>query len=521
MNMGIFKLKKFYIILAVVLVGGVVVYGQIKKANKPTEYETVKVGRGDLVQTVEATGKVESQSDLSLRFEVPGVIERINVIAGAKVRAGQVLASLKLSELNAAVAQAQGNLDQKIAGVTQSEKDYYKAVLDQAAADLENSSIVSSAYEDAVSALQTSLIKLDDGLVQADNILGIDNTSANDEFQALLSVADLNKLNTANSQYLIAKNLVAETKSKVAPLTSASMEVSVDAASAVAISAYQQMNSLLITVGETLNASVTGVSLSQTSLSTKKTTIDTTRTSVNTQLNNLTNAKQAVVDAKVALKIKEALYNQALANYKNKTNPVREVDVAAYRAALSQAIASRNKAIIIAPINGVVTSINKKVGEFTASSEETIRIFIPHYEVKVDIPETDIAKLKINDAVVITLDAFGDEIKFSGQVVNMEPGSTDISDVVYYKVTITINDSEKDIKPGMTANVKISTDFRTSTLSVPLRSVRTNDEGKFVKVLKDGQSVDVQVKLGIRADNGRVEVLEGLGEGAEVIISTK
>src|SRR3989339_493061 len=150
MNMSIFKLKKFYIILAVVLVGGSVVYGKIKKAKKPVEYETVKAERGELTQTVEATGKVESQSDLSLRFEVPGVVERVNVIAGAKVRAGQVLASLKLSELNAAVAQAQANLDQKIAGGTQSEKDYYKAVLDQAAADLENSQIVSSAYEDAV-----------------------------------------------------------------------------------------------------------------------------------------------------------------------------------------------------------------------------------------------------------------------------------------------------------------------------------------------------------------------------------
>ncbi|OGH92481.1 MAG: hypothetical protein A2534_04075 [Candidatus Magasanikbacteria bacterium RIFOXYD2_FULL_39_9] len=521
MNMSIFKLKKFYIILAVVLVGGSVVYGQIKKANKPVEYETVKAERGELTQTVEATGKVESQSDLSLRFEVPGVVERVNVIAGAKVRAGQVLASLKLSELNAAVAQAQANLDQKIAGGTQSEKDYYKAVLDQAAADLENSQIVSSAYEDAVSALQTSLIKLDDGLVQADNILGIDNTSANDEFQALLSVSDLNKLNSANSQYLVAKNLVAEAKKKVTPLTSASVEADIDVAFSVAISAYQQMNLLLITVGEVLNYSVTGVSLSQTSLSTKKTTIDTTRTSVNTQLNNLTNAKQEVADAKVTLKIKEALYNQALANYQNKINPVREVDIAAYRAALSQAIASRNKAIIVAPINGVITSVNKKVGEFAASSEEAIRVFVPHYEVKVDIPETDIAKLKINDVVAITLDAFGDDIKFSGQVINMEPGSTDISDVVYYKVTITINDSEKDIKPGMTANVKISTDFRTSTLSVPLRSVRTNDEGKFVKVLKDGQSVDMKVKLGIRADNGRVEILEGLDEGVEVIISTK
>lgn len=519
--MGIFKLKKFYVIIAALALVGVVVYGQVKKANKPPEYETVKVEKGDLQQTVEATGKVESQSDLSLRFEVPGVVERVNVTPGAKVKVGQVLASLKLSELNAAVAQAQANLNQKLAGGTQAEKDYYKAVLDQAEADLQNSQVVANAYEDSVVVLQSSLVKLDDGLVQVDNILGIDNTSANDEFQPLLSVSNLDALNLANSQYLLVKNLVTQNRMKSGALTVASSATEVDAALLFSIETYVQMNKLLVATSDVLNASVTGVNLSQTSLSTKKTTIDTTRTGMNTQLTSLTNAKQAIADAKVSLKIKEALYNQALANYKNKINPVREVDIAAYRAALSQAVANRNKAIIRAPIDGVVTSINKKAGEFTASSEEMVRIFVPHYEVKVDIPETDISKLKIGDTVAITLDAFGDDVQFGGKVINMEPGSTDISDVVYYKVTITINDSEKDIKPGMTANVKISTDSRVGALFIPLRAVRTGDKGKYVKILENGVSVDVDVKLGMRADSGRVEILEGLSEGDDVILSVK
>ncbi len=514
------KKSLVYIGIAVVAVAGVGWYVKVKNSSKTPQYETVAVERTDLTQNVDATGKAESLSDLSLRFEVPGIIDKVSVKEGVKVKIGQILANLKLSELNAAVAQAQANLDQKLAGVTQSEKDYYKAVLDQAAADLENSQIVSSAYEDMVSAMQTSLVKLDDGLVQADNILGIDNISANDEFQSSLSVSDLNKLNLANSQYLVVKNLVVQSRSQVAVLTRGSSETTIESVFSVVTKAYEQMNQLLIIVGDVLNASITGVNLSQTSLSTKKTTIDTTRTSVNTQYTNLISAKQAVVDAKVSLKIKEALYNQALANYQNKINAPREVDVAALRAALDQAVANRNKAIIRAPIEGVVTSINKKAGEFIASSEEMVRMFSPHYEIKVDIPETDIAKLKIGNTTTITLDAFGDDIKFAGQVVNIEPGSTDIQDVVYYKVTITINDTEKEVKPGMTANVKISTDSRTGVLAVPLRAVRTGDF-KYVKVLKNGQAVDVKVSLGMRADDGRVEILNGLNEGDQVILGTK
>ena len=575
--MNFFKSKKFYIIAGIIVVMGLFVYGRVKKANKPPEYETVAVQRGDLQQTVEATGKVESQNDLSLRFEVPGVVEKVNVIAGQKVKTGDILANLKLSELNASVAQAQANLNQRLAGATQAEKDYYKAVVDQAQADLEksksdinnqilaaeaavataennlklaqngdNSQIVAAAYEDTVTSLQTSLIKLDDGMVQADSILGIDNTTVNDEFQSQLAASDPNKFNIAIEQYGTAKSLVSQAKNTVLPLTSGSNASAVDAALTSAIAAYVQMNRLLVAVGDVLNASVPSTNFSQTTITAKKSTIDLTRTAVNAQYTIIVNAKQSISDAKNSyntyliaynkakqdlediknstastLKIKEALYNQALANYQNKINPVRPVDVASYRAVLAQTVASRNKAIIRAPIDGVVTSINKKIGEFTGSSEEMIRMFVPHYEVKVDIPETDISKLHINDTVMITLDAFGDDTHFEGKVVTMEPGSTDISDVVYYRVTVTISDSDKDIKPGMTANVKISTDNRAGVLFIPLRAVHTNDDGKYVRALRNGQSVDVQVKLGIRADDGRVEIVEGLQENDVVILSVK
>ncbi len=516
----ILKTKKFYIIVGIILIVGGAVYGQIKKNNQPPAYETVRVQKGDLTQTVEATGKVESQSDLSLRFEVPGIVNQVNVKPGAVVKAGQLLASLRLSELNAAVAQAQANLNQKLAGSTQAEKDYYKATLEQAETELQNNTAVASSYEDAKVGLQTSLVKLDDGLVQADNILGIDNSTVNDDFQMVLSASNPNALNTANAQYGIVRQLISESKNKVSSLSDASIEADIDATLSFVISAYNQMNQLLAMVGVVLDASVTGLNFTQTSLAAKKTAIDTIRTSVNAQLVSLTNMKQAIGDAKLAVKVKEAAYKQALANYNNKTNPVRDVDVASYRAALAQAVAARNKAIIRAPISGVVTSVNKKAGEFIGSSEAVIRMFVPHYEVKVDIPETDIVKLTMDDIVEITLDAFGEETKFSGKVVNIEPGSTDISDVVYYKVTITIGDTKQDVKPGMTANVTISTDSRAGVLFVPLRAVHTNDDGKYVHVLENGQSVDKMIRLGLKGDNGRVEIREGLQEGEEVILGT-
>ena len=574
--MSFFKTKKFYIILAIILLVAFFGYRQYSAKNKAPVYETVQVQRGNLVQTVEATGKVETAGDLSLRFEVPGTMGQVQVLEGATVKAGAFLASLRLGELNAAVAQAQANLNQKIAGSSQAERNYYQAVVDQARADWdkaksdtvnavataeaalktaennlklatggEDSQIVNNVYEDAVALLKTSLSVLDNGLTQADNILAVDNIFANTDFVSTLSILNISKLPVAKSAYLTAKADRDSARVAVAPLTISSSNASVDSAVDITIKALSAMNQLLYKVADVLAVTLPAGSLTQTALNTKQTAIDTSRGSVTTAYTNLVNQRQALADAKnsystyniaydkavkdlaaatsaadSSLKMKEAAYYQAMANWENKNNPTREVDLAPLRAALSQAAANRDKAVIRAPMDGVVAKINYKVGEAVGSVDPIIEMISPHFEIKVDIPETDVAKLKVNDKVVITLDAFGDDVKFFGQVMSIDPASTELQDVVYYKIKVTIDPTDQPIKAGMTANVTVNTSQRENTLFIPLRAVRTNNI-KYVRVLKAGQAKEVPVKLGLKADDGRVEIVEGLNEGDEVIIGTK
>jgi len=96
----------------VVLIG----YSQYKKTHQAPVYETTSVLRGNLKQTVEATGKLQSANDLALRFEVPGTLADIKVKEGDVVKAGTWLANLRLAELNAAVAGASANLNLKLSG---------------------------------------------------------------------------------------------------------------------------------------------------------------------------------------------------------------------------------------------------------------------------------------------------------------------------------------------------------------------------------------------------------------------
>jgi HlyD family secretion protein len=512
---------KILVTLAVVLVGGGLGYRYYKNKNKGPSYDTVKVESQNLVQTVDGTGKIESLNAVTLRFELPGKIQEKNVVEGASVKEGQVLASLRLADLNAAVAQAQANLNQKLAGATDEEKRYYKAAVDAAKASLDQSRTDSlNASVDMVNVLQASLPKFDDAMTQSDNILAVDNSFANYDFKTFLSVSSPNSLTTGYSDYAYAKNAVQRAKNYILPLSTVSDEDSIQSALANSESAFAAVTKLLTDVSDVLKYSVTGGSFTQAVLDGKKSTIEATRSSFAVQYSAFINQKQLMNSAENNINLKLAAYNQAVANYEGKSSAPREVDVAALRAVLAQAIANREKAIIKAPIDGVVTKVYKDPGETVSTVDPIIDLLSPHYQVKVDISETDVSKLSVGDEATITLDAFGEDTKFKGKVISIDPGSTEIQDVVYYKVTVSLEDSDK-VKPGMTANVAVKTNEKNNVLIIPFRSIRTRSDGtKYVKVLENGNSTEKNVTLGLRGDEGKVEITSGLKEGDLVILST-
>jgi len=525
--MSIFKRKSFYFILVLVIAVSYYGYSVYKKSKLPPVYDTVKVERGTLIQSVDATGQIESAQDLSLKFEIPGILSTLNVKEGDKVRAGQLLGNLRLTELNASVAQAQANLNKQLAGSTPEYISQLKSNLDKAKNDLmqaqgngngpENSKLVQNVYDDLVISLQSVQIVLSTSLTSADNILGVNNTLANDSFESYLSILDTNSLNVAKSKYLFAK----ESKNKFDLIANSinkfSSHTDIDQAVLKGEEAMLSMKDCLFYVSSALDNTPPVGTLTQASLDTMKTNIQTTRTALSTKYASIIDQTHSIVTARNSYSSYQTLVNKAEAALKDAENPPREVDIASYRAALAQAVANRDKAVIKAPINGVITQVNKKVGETVNASDVAFKLLSPHYEIKVDVSETDISKLKLADSVVITLDAFGDDIKFSGKVFNIDPGSTVIQDVVYYKVKISLDDSDQPVKPGMTANVVIKTDQKNNALIIPSRSVRT-DGGKFVNVLINNQEQKREIKLGIKGNDGKVEVLEGLNEGDLVIL---
>ncbi|HPW44370.1 MAG TPA: efflux RND transporter periplasmic adaptor subunit [bacterium] len=223
------------------------------------------------------------------------------------------------------------------------------------------------------------------------------------------------------------------------------------------------------------------------------------------------------------------------------TAPARSADIALAQGQISQAQANLASAQIqiddsrlFSPLDGVVTQVNYEVGEqFSAAGKALIMVLVNNsFDIEVDVTEADINKIKVGNLVEITLDAFGDDTIFHGQVYFIEPAQTVIQDVVYYKVKISFSDSQEvksltearqiSIKAGMTANTTITTDQRENIVKIPGRAIVEKDNGvKVVRILKDNKLQEIPAAIGLRGDEGLVEVLGGVQPGDQVVTFIK
>jgi HlyD family secretion protein len=139
-------------------------------------------------------------------------------------------------------------------------------------------------------------------------------------------------------------------------------------------------------------------------------------------------------------------------------------------------------------------------------------------EVEVRIPEIDIAKITLGNKANITLDAYGTGAVFPALVTRINPSAFFEGNVPKYTVIATFIGDDARIKNGMTANVSILTKEIPNALVLPVRFVTVIDETHgTVQVSGNGQVKDVPVVLGVRGENGLLEIKQGLTEGETVV----
>lgn len=181
------------------------------------------------------------------------------------------------------------------------------------------------------------------------------------------------------------------------------------------------------------------------------------------------------------------------------------------------------RGLIYAPIDGIITKKYLEVGELSGLGGKMVTIMGEGgLELKAKIPESDIAKVEIGQKAKITFDAFSSDDVFEAEVYFIEPAATLIQDVVYYEIKLKLLDNINGLKSGMSADIDIATAEKDGVLAVPGQAVKGEDGKKYVEVIvlnKDGEreAEKVDVKAGLRGDDGLVEIMSGLEEGQEVV----
>lgn len=243
-------------------------------------------------------------------------------------------------------------------------------------------------------------------------------------------------------------------------------------------------------------------------------------------------AETALVSDREA-EVARTAFAVAQAEFEAAEEAVREAS-----AALQAARDDLDKTVIDSPIVGTVTSLNVEEGEIvitgTMNNPGTVLMTISNLdtmEVRAEVDETDVAKVRPGQEVEVSVDAFPDTV-LSGSVSVIgssssvaRTGGARPDERSTFEVRIRIKDSLPGLRPGMTTTVDILTAAKDSVTSVPLQALvlrEVGDEGDEVEqegifVVRDERSRFTPVRTGI-SDGKDIELLQDLPEGSDVVI---
>lgn len=254
-------------------------------------------------------------------------------------------------------------------------------------------------------------------------------------------------------------------------------------------------------------------------------------------------------------------YDQALYNFTKAKAGLKTAELEYNRSKINLGYAS-----IYSPIDGVILERAVDEGQTVAASFNTPTLFsiakdLTQMQVEANIDEADIGKLKEGQRVTFTVDAFTD-LNFNGKVVQIRLNPTTVSNVVTYTVIVKAENPDLKLMPGMTASITVYVEEAVNVLTVASKAIHfTPDEGVMATYIaglmkdkkmappeganppqnpdmsrpemapidstkprvwiKQGDMIHpANVTLGID-DDMNVQIINGLKEGDEVVISMK
>jgi HlyD family secretion protein len=182
------------LVLVLLIAGGLIAATRSGTKIDPSKLQ--KVEKGDLAKSVVATGKVTPITKVEVKSKASGIVKKLLVDAGDKVRKGQLLAQLDKEEIEAQVEQSRAAAQAAEASLTSSEADYERAKVDAEGPEVP---LLKRAYERAI------------GMAKE----GVVSTSALEDAQKNYELA-LNKQNVSKAQATVLKARIAQSQGQLA-----------------------------------------------------------------------------------------------------------------------------------------------------------------------------------------------------------------------------------------------------------------------------------------------------------------
>ncbi len=232
-------------------------------------------------------------------------------------------------------------------------------------------------------------------------------------------------------------------------------------------------------------------------------------------------SQRAARELERTVKLKEAgLATQQGLDEAKSVEEAARAGAAAAKAQLAMAQTRLAKAVVRAPIDGVVALRNVNVGDYVENMGNPPPMFrvVDNrvLELTANVPSARMSALRVGQPFAFTSDALPGRT-FSGKVSFINPAADEASRTV--KVKAEVPNTDQALKTGLFVKGRIVTGTRTGVLVVPRSALVSWDTltGKgSVFVVDGGVARRVDVETGA-APGDRVEVVKGLGAGQEVV----
>jgi HlyD family secretion protein len=381
------------------------------------EYTMAKVERGNLRNTVTATGALQAVTTVQVGSQASGTISALYADFNSTVKKGQVIAQLDPAVTQAQVQQARANLQQAEAQLQQARA----AVAQSHAGVAQTRAGVSDAQARALAA----------GSMTQNQQAGVAAAEAN--VAVLQAQLDDAASFMRQEQALLQSGVVSQREFDTAQTSYKTAEAKYNQATA-----QLQMARL-----SAQSAAVAG------------------------QAQAAAQVQQAAAQAQQS-------QGQVLSAQAQVQNAQAQVEQA--RAALQLAQINLQHTTITSPIDGVVVSRDVSVGQTVAASLSAPTLFtiaqdLTRMQVIANIDQADIGLVEQAKGAAFTVDAFPGQ-EFAGTIQQMRLNPQTVQNVVTYNVVIDVNNPEQKLKPGMTANLTITIDERNDVLKVPNAALR-------------------------------------------------